>query len=740
MKLSARFFKRQLKIMRPMSDAMPLSQARKWHDRIGDIISYGHKENVDISTFVDKGLDMCIITPKDEITESVILYLHGGGYTTGDAPYAKGFGTVLASRYGCKVFAPAYRLAPEYVFPAALDDAVQSYMLLLSLGYTPDKIILCGESAGGGLCYSLCMRLRELALQMPAGIIAISPWSDLSLSGDSYEKNEKNDPSITKEKLEFYANCYIYGKGVKTSELSEQEQKRDTELKRQPLASPLFGELEGMPPSLIFVGEDEIMLDDAVSLNDKLLLSGARSKIVIEPQMWHAYPLYGMVVKETESTFLEIYAFLRVVAPSKKKLRWMALDNSAKIFPAARRRNWSSLFRLSATLDEDVNIEYLKNAVDITARRFPSMAVRLKSGMFWYYVEEVPSPPEIAPERSFPLSRMATDDIKKCAFRVIVYKSRIAVEFFHALTDGNGGLVFLKTLLAEYLKLRYSAEIPPTDGVLDTLEEPSPEELEDSFVKISSNVCAKRGDSVAFNIEGTKEKDDFTTNTTFIFNTEELLAKAKSHGVTLTAYMCALMAKSCLNIQENVVKNPKKRKHVKFLVPVNLRKIYNSKTLRNFVLYVSPGVDARLGNYEIDELCKIFSNQMKLMITEKQLSSRIATNVRSEKTMFLKLAPLFVKNIVMKLIYAMVGERTVCFPFSNLGVVTLPEPMKEFVKRMDFILGVQTHSPYSTALLTYEGTTYLNVIRNIKEPILERALYDTLKSEGLRPRLESNSR
>lgn len=730
MKLSSRFMRSQVALIKSVSNGMSLEKTRKWQERLGLIMASSKKKGLEYEEIRLDSFSACMITPKDELAAHIIIYLHGGGYTCGELSYAKGFGSALSARYGCKVFCPAYRLAPEHPFPCAIDDAYEAYKYLLSIGYDEKKIVLCGESAGGGLCYSLCLKLKQNGEKMPAGIIAISPWSDLTMSGKSYEENKKHDPSITIEKLRFFASSYING--------SADAYDKDDERLKNPLISPLYAELDSMPPSLIFVGEDEIMLDDSRTLHERLLACGSRSKLVVAKKMWHAYLLYGL--KESEGDFSLISGFLKTVVPYRRKLRWMGLDNSAKIYPAARRRNWSNVFRISATLDENIDTECLKTALDIVARRFPSIAVRLKTGMFWYYIEEVPRVPEIMEEKGFPLSRMAFDDIRKCAFRVIVYKKRIAMEFFHALTDGNGGLIFLKTLIAEYLKIRHGVDVPAEKGVLDILEEPQKCELEDSFMKIDSPVHAKRKDSLAYKLSGTPELDGFRTNTTFIFDSAELLAKAKSHGVTVTAYMAAMLAKATIEIQNKKVKNPKKRKPVKILIPVNLRKIYGSQTLRNFVFGVSPGVDPRLGEYGVDELCKLFSYQMGTMITEKQLSSRISTNVNSERTMILKLAPLFLKNIVMKLIFRAVGERTSCFTMSNLGVVDMPDEMKKHVDRMDVLLGVQSYGPYNTALVTYGDKAYLNVIRNIKEPLLENEFYSVLKSEGIRPCVESNAR
>ena len=136
-----------------------------------------------------------------------------------------------------------------------------------------------------------------------------------------------------------------------------------------------------------------------------------------------------------------------------KQLRWVRLDNAAKIYPAARRKNWSNVYRLSATLFDDVDTDVLRSALDVTGKRFPSIAARLRKGVFWYYLQQVASAPEIKEEYSYPLTYMSKDEMRKCAFRVIVFHNRIAVEFFHSLTDGTGALMALGAfmLLIEYL-------------------------------------------------------------------------------------------------------------------------------------------------------------------------------------------------------------------------------------------------------------------------------------------------
>ncbi|MBO5286610.1 MAG: alpha/beta hydrolase fold domain-containing protein [Clostridia bacterium] len=737
-----KFLRAQLGLIKPLLANTSLESIRKGQERIGRLMASSHKAQVVYDDFKIGNLDASIITPKDEVSNGIILYIHGGGYTCGDLDYAKGFGTMLSSKCGIKVMCVAYRLAPEHIFPTAIDDCLDAYGYLLSHGYAPNSIILCGESAGGGIIYSMCLKLKEKGRVVPAGIIAISPWTDLTASQSSYEEKKEIDPIMTGDKLKFYADCYLYGKNENikkdTRPRVNSDKDEDFKIKSNPYASPAFADLSKMPPCLVFVGEDEIMLGDAKAVHEGVLAQGGESELCVAPHMWHGYLLYGL--KDSEGDFSKIRKFIKDRLSLQKKLRWMRLDNAAKIYPAARRRNWSNVFRLSATLKERVDREVLQIALDVTVRRFPSIAVSLKTGFFWYYLEQIPSAPKIMDEKPYPLSRMIFDDIRKCAFRVIVYENRIAVEFFHALTDGNGGLVFLKTLIAEYLYQKYGIKVSAGDGILDRLEEPDERELEDSFLKNAGPVKMSRRDDTAFKLSGKIDLDGFKTNTTFILDSDEIIREAKKYGVTVTAYMTAVLMMATMRVQYKQVKNVKRHKPIKVLIPVNLRKMFSSSTLRNFVLYTTPSIDPRYGEYTFEEIAKSVYHQMCLNITPKKMGAMIATNVGDESAFIIKIAPLFLKNLVMKLVFNAVGEKKSCFTFSNLGLVKLPREMEEHVERLDFVLGVQSHAPYNTSLITYGGKMYFNVIRNIKEPLLERELYKVFKSLGIRPRAESNMR
>ncbi|MBQ8909667.1 MAG: alpha/beta hydrolase fold domain-containing protein [Oscillospiraceae bacterium] len=719
MALSPKTIRSQMALLKPLLKSCSLETMRKGQDLVGELMGAAKAGRFVLKEHKFPDFTGFWVTPKDERRQGVILYLHGGGYTCGSTDYAKGFGITLAERFGVKVFCPGYRLAPEHPFPAALEDALTAYRYLLDKGYAPSHIALCGESAGGGLCYSLCLKLRELEMEQPSCIIGISPWVDLTLGGASYQENQESDPSLTNEFLEYCVKCYA-------------------ENREDPMISPVFAKLSEMPPSLIFAAKNELLLSDAQDLHRKLTEHGSQSRLIVKPDRWHAYVVYG--IKEDQDDFNEINRFLNRYLSQEKKLRWMRLDNAAKIYPAARNQNWSNVFRLSATLTEEIDRDVMQSALDVTVRRFPSIAARLRRGVFWYYLQQLEQAPTIRQEVSYPLTKMSKKEARQCALRVIVYKSRVAVEFFHSLTDGTGGMVFLKTLVAEYLQQKYGLSIPAEAGVLGRLEEPSDGELEDSFQKYAGPVNASRKEDDAWRLMGTPEQDGYLNLICFELSSPEVLQKAHEYGVTVTAFLCAVMMQALQQLQKKQVPNIRRRKAIKVQLPINLRKIFPSSSLRNFALYTTPQIDPRLGEYDFADICKTVHHWMGLEITPRKMAMMIAANVNSERLWIVKIMPLFIKNMVMKAVFKAVGERKSCLSLSNLGAVQLPEVMTEYVQRLDFILGVQATAPYNCGVVSFKDSLYINFIRNTREPQLEEAFFKVLQELGIAVQVSSNGK
>ncbi len=416
---------------------------------------------------------------------------------------------------------------------------------------------------------------------------------------------------------------------------------------------------------------------------------------------------------------------------------WMRLDNAALIFPAIRSSRWVNTFRISADLSENVEPSCLKQTVKDLMPRFPSLYVRLGKGLFWYYLQAVDKAPEPIPEYAYPLTHMSKREQRRCCFRVLYHENRIAVEYFHVLTDGTGGEIFLKSLVARYLERHYGRQVSKTCGVRSLKDEPTPEELQDAFQRCTGDTPMSRREQTVYHLFGTPEAGGFMHVITGLIPTEALAEKAREYHSTVTGFLSAVMTKTIIDMQEGHVRK-KKRRPVKITIPVNLRKVFSVDTLRNFSLVLNIGVDPRLKDYTVEDICVEYRKQMDMEITPEKMASRIAANVLPARNKAMRLAPLFIKNIAMRIVYLRCGERKGCLNISNLGRIALPEEMAPFVRRVDFMIGVQLTYPNNCSVASCGNLTTINMIRNIRETELERRFFTNLVRLGLPVTIESN--
>jgi hypothetical protein len=294
--------------------------------------------------------------------------------------------------------------------------------------------------------------------------------------------------------------------------------------------------------------------------------------------------------------------------------------------------------------------------------------------------------------------------------------------------------------VAEYLELKYGIEIPCEHGVLSRKEKPKHYEVEDSFLKNAAPIKESRKDTNAWKIDGTPEEDGYLNITNFQIDSDIIVNLAKQKNVTVNTYLSAIIMKSILNLQFDLVQDPKRYKPVKLLIPINLRPLFGSRTLRNFALYAIPELDPRLGDYHLDEIISIVHHKVGITATKKNMSKMIETNVSDERKVALRLVPLFIKNLIMKMVFNSVGEKKSCLSFSNLGKIYLPDIMTQYVNRIDFILGPQAQAPYNCSAYTYNGILNVTFSRNIKESRLETYFFRELQALGIEATVQSNQR
>lgn len=228
------------------------------------------------------------------LKHKVILYLHGGGYALCSANTHRPLAARIGKASGVKVLFPEYRLAPEHPFPAAIEDAVNVYRWLLHQGFSPSNIVFAGDSAGGGLCIAAALVLRDQNEPLPAAIVCLSPWVDLTSSGESYRKNKWIDPYLSIEAVRAAVRMYAG------------DEKPD-----HPLISPIFADLSGLPPLFIQAGNHEILQSDAEKLAAQARNAGVPFTLKVWKGMWHVWQISGDALPEARKAIKEIGVFIR---------------------------------------------------------------------------------------------------------------------------------------------------------------------------------------------------------------------------------------------------------------------------------------------------------------------------------------------------------------------------------------------------------------------------------------------
>ncbi|MDE5587868.1 MAG: alpha/beta hydrolase [Acetatifactor sp.] len=250
-----------------------LEKHRQSQDAIGSI--FGNTKSISYREVdIDGIYGEWVSVNRAHMKKYVVLHCHGGGYSTGSCLYARTLTSKLAASTSMDVFCFDYRLAPENPYPAALEDAMKVWNYLMLFGYGARDVILTGDSAGGNLALALSLKLKAEGRLLPRGLVLMSPWTDLTSSGDSFESKESLDPVLNKPYIDRMVSAYAEGQDLKT-----------------PLVSPLYGDFEGFPPTYIQVGENEILLSDSLRLHQAFVDANVSVKMDIYPGMWHVFQM-----------------------------------------------------------------------------------------------------------------------------------------------------------------------------------------------------------------------------------------------------------------------------------------------------------------------------------------------------------------------------------------------------------------------------------------------------------------
>lgn len=415
------------------------------------------------------------------------------------------------------------------------------------------------------------------------------------------------------------------------------------------------------------------------------------------------------------------------------KLYWRRLDNSAKIFPISTGKKYSTVFRLSAVLKEEINPNILEEAVKQTLEKYKSFKVRMKPGFFWYYLEENNKNPIIEEENNYPCKYIDNRRNNNYLFKVTYFKNKINIDIFHSLTDGNSGTIFFREIIYTYLEIIHPEVLNDEERKIRKIEEYN---TEDSYMKnydkkAKSNASGKK----AYILKGKKIKLGATSCIHEIIDLEDLKRESKKYEMTITQYLTAVLIYS---IYEENYKKAKGKKPIKICIPVNLKKYFSSKTMSNFFSYIT--VEAEMYKDKLDTFEKIVEfvkKDFSKKLTEEEIIKTMSTNVKIGNNPFIKPIPLIIKKAVVRLSYIEIRKYTT-MTFSNIGRIGIIGKYKNYIDYFMMLIAPEQIEKIKCSSCTFENKLVFTFTSILQDNQIEKRFYEFLKNKGIKVQVESN--
>ena len=414
---------------------------------------------------------------------------------------------------------------------------------------------------------------------------------------------------------------------------------------------------------------------------------------------------------------------------------WYRLDNAAMIFPPISDKYSPNTFCMSATLNEEIDKDVLQKSVSQVIKSEDTFRVRLKKGLFWYYLEENNKEPIVEDE---PADLMQYIDYRygdNFLFKVYVSGKRISVVYFHALTDGTGGLYFIKQIIYRYLINKgYNID---NEGIVKPIDVPTiSEESTDKFMQVKTSKNTKKiAEIKAHKLTGTPFKVFGTGIICLECDIDKVKELAKKYNTTITGYLCGVYMYSLYKAyleDKNHINNS-----IAISIPVNIRKNHPSTTKRNFSLVVRISHDfSKLASFE--EIMNECISQFKEKITTEQLDAQIRFNTGAEKNWLMKIVPRVIKNVVLKFAYWIRGNKQETTNLSNIGEVLMPSDMTSHVEKLHFILQASKTTQKNFSVAGFRGKLFMAFSRKHVESAAEKYFVKTLTDNGVDVVLQSN--
>ena len=405
------------------------------------------------------------------------------------------------------------------------------------------------------------------------------------------------------------------------------------------------------------------------------------------------------------------------------------IDLAGRMFTYVASPKIPSVYRFWAIMKNLVNVDLLQESLNSLIKRFPYYQVKLKNGFLWDYWKATDELPQVEKEREYPCQYIPMREENAFPFRVMAHLNEIIVEFSHSVTDGSGALIFLKALIADYL-VRTGLVIDNWGSVYRADEKPDEQEFEYSYRKNFKLGFPKiERDFRAFQLPFESEDKGVFHVVKGKLPVTDVLKVSKEFKVTLTEFLAALYIES---LQEILFDLPEKqlkklKRPIKIMVPINVRNLMPSNTMRNFTAYVAPGIDPRLGEFSFKEIIEQVHYYKNMFMNKKFITQMISNFVYLEINPYLHFTPSIFKKWFIKPLYKNIGESQFSGIMTNLGKTSLPQPLNEEVAELHFLPMNHPHFKTGCALLTYYDELNINFGRNYADDVVERKFFEKVK-------------
>ena len=416
----------------------------------------------------------------------------------------------------------------------------------------------------------------------------------------------------------------------------------------------------------------------------------------------------------------------------KEKLYWRRLDNSAKIFPISAGKKYSTVFRLSAVLKEEIKPEILKVAVNKALEQYEYFRVKLKNGFFWNYLEYNPKEIMIEEEKEYPCKYIEPKENNSYLFKVTYFDKKINIDIFHSLTDGNSGVMFFREIIYNYIELTHKEEFQEELRIKRKFDIST----EDSYIK-NYNKKAKGNNSSrkAYKLGGRKIKLGAISAIHEIIDLDQLKQEAKKYEATITQYLTAVLIYAIY--QANYLKY-KGKKPIKVCIPVNLKKYFPSNTISNFFSYIT--VEAEMKKNNLDTFHKILDFVKKdftKRLTPEEIQKTMSGNVKLGTNPFIKLIPLVVKKPIVRLSYLEIRKYTTT-TFSNIGRIGIIGKYQKYIEDFLMLIAPEPVEKIKCSACSFENHIVFTFTSILDDCAIEKEFYEFLKEKNINVKIESN--